>query len=145
MKLERKIRKTNRELIMNITPLIDVVFLLLIFFLVATTFEDFTSGIKIDLPKSSIKEIKEISGIQVMVLANKDIVLNYNEKGKVVQLKVKKGTLKKEVTDKLAVSNKKNVLISADKKIDYGFLVDIMTVVREAGATSLDMDTSELK
>jgi len=43
------------------------------------------------------------------------------------------------------MSAKKNVLISADKKTDYGFLIDVMTLVKEAGATSLDLDTAEQK
>lgn len=49
MKIERTKRRGKGELALEITPLIDVVFLLLIFFLVATTFEDINSGIKIDL------------------------------------------------------------------------------------------------
>ena len=65
MKIERTKRRGKGELALEITPLIDVVFLLLIFFLVATTFEDINSGIKIDLPQSTIREIKNIKEIQV--------------------------------------------------------------------------------
>ncbi|MDR1834710.1 MAG: biopolymer transporter ExbD [Fusobacteriaceae bacterium] len=144
MKLER-IRKKRGELSLNITPLIDVVFQLLIFFLVATTFEDISSGISIDLPQSTVREIQDISGIRVMIPANKELVLSYKEGPKVVQLKVNKNRLKEEVKNRLAASTRKNVLISADKKTDYGFLVDVMTLVREAGATSLDLDTAEMK
>jgi len=96
MKIER-LRKRKGELILNITPLIDVVFLLLIFFLVATTFEDFSSGISIDLPQSTVREIQDISGIQVLIAANKELVLNYKEGAKIVQLKVNKNRLKDEV------------------------------------------------
>ncbi|MGL5232195.1 MAG: ExbD/TolR family protein, partial [Fusobacteriaceae bacterium] len=60
MRLNRMKRRNGGELILEITPLIDVVFLLLIFFLVATSFEDNKSGIKIDLPTSTIKELKEV-------------------------------------------------------------------------------------
>jgi biopolymer transport protein ExbD len=113
--------------------------------LVATTFEDFSTGINIDLPQSTIREIKDVSEIQVVILANKELVLNYKEGGKVVQLKVNRNRLGEEIRNRLAASEQKSILISADKKIDYGFLVDIMTIVKETGATSLDLDTAELK
>lgn len=62
MKIER--HKKRGELILELTPLIDVVFLLLIFFLVATTFDEMRGGIKIDLPQSTIKEISDIKEIR---------------------------------------------------------------------------------
>ena len=66
MKIERTKRRGKGELTLEITPLIDVVFLLLIFFLVATTFEDINSGIKIELPQSTIREIAEVKEIQII-------------------------------------------------------------------------------
>ena len=71
MKIERTKRRGKGELTLEITPLIDVVFLLLIFFLVATTFEDINSGIKIELPQSTIREIKDIKEIQIAIDKNK--------------------------------------------------------------------------
>ena len=143
MKLERKFRRSTRELILEITPLIDVVFLLLIFFLVATTFEDFSTGIKIDLPQSSVKEINEVTGLQLVVANNKEVIIVYKQGGKNMQVKVSRDKLKQELENRLADSKDKNVLISADKKLDYGFVVDLMSISREAGATSLDMDTAD--
>ena len=54
MRLQRLKRRNSGSIILEMTPLIDVVFLLLIFFLVATSFEDIDSGIKIDLPQSCL-------------------------------------------------------------------------------------------
>ena len=48
----------RKQLSPDLTPLIDVVFLLLIFFMVATTFDDM-NGMKIELPKSEVSEIKD--------------------------------------------------------------------------------------
>ena len=126
MKIERTKRRGKGELALEITPLIDVVFLLLIFFLVATTFEDINSGIKIDLPQSTI-------------------VLNFKEKGKNQKVKVNKNNLKTELENKLKESEEKNIVISADKNLDYGFIVEIMTISKEAGAASLDIDTASSK
>ncbi|WP_291255027.1 biopolymer transporter ExbD [Fusobacterium sp.] len=143
MKIERY--KKRGELILELTPLIDVVFLLLIFFLVATTFDDMKGGIKIELPQSTIREISDIKEIQVIVDRNKKIVLNYKEKGKSEKISVNKENLKAKLSEKLANSTEKNVIISADKKIDYGYIVDIMTISKEAGASSLDIDTADKK
>lgn len=145
MKIERTKRRGKGELTLEITPLIDVVFLLLIFFLVATTFEDINSGIKIELPQSTIREIKDIKEIQIAIDKNKNIVLNYKEKGKTQKVKVNKENLKAELEEKFKNSNEKNVVISADKKLDYGYIVEIMTISKEAGANSLDIDTASSK
>lgn len=145
MKIERTKRRGKGELTLEITPLIDVVFLLLIFFLVATTFEDINSGIKIELPQSTIREIKDIKEIQIAIDKNKNMVLNYKEKGKTQKINVNKENLKSELEDKFKNSNEKNVVISADKKLDYGYIVEIMTISKEAGANSLDIDTASSK
>lgn len=145
MKIERTKRRGKGELTLEITPLIDVVFLLLIFFLVATTFEDINSGIKIELPQSTVKEIKDIKEIQIAIDKNKNMVLNYKEKGKTQKINVNKENLKSELEDKFKNSNEKNVVISADKKLDYGYIVEIMTISKEAGANSLDIDTASSK
>jgi biopolymer transport protein ExbD len=141
MKLNR-IKKKRGPLILEMTPLVDIVFLLLIFFLVATTFEDSKTGIKIELPTSTIMELQEVKEIQVLITKNKEIILNYRDNGQMVEKKVTKNNLKKILSEKLSKSKEKNVMISGDKNVDYGNIVKIMTIVKEAGATSLDIDTT---
>lgn len=143
MKIER--HRKRGELILELTPLIDVVFLLLIFFLVATTFDDMKGGIKIDLPQSTIREISDIKEIQIIIDKNKNLILNYKEKGKKEQISLNKENLKEKLSEKLLELKEKNVIISADKKLDYGYIVDIMTIAKEAGANSLDIDTADKK
>ncbi|MGL5123066.1 MAG: ExbD/TolR family protein [Fusobacteriaceae bacterium] len=145
MKLNRIKRRSSGPLILELTPLIDVVFLLLIFFLVATSFEDVKSGIKIDLPTSTIRELKEVKEIQILINTKKELVLVYKENGIVSEEKISKNNFKKILNDKITESKEKNVLISADKNIDYGFVIEIMTLAKEAGASSLDIDTTSIK
>ncbi|MGL4252775.1 MAG: ExbD/TolR family protein [Fusobacteriaceae bacterium] len=144
MKLERSKRRKSGELILELTPLIDVVFLLLIFFLVATSFEDTKSGVKIDVPASSMKELTEVKDLQVTVTGKKEISVIYQEGGNSkTQVTDAKG-LRPLLISKLQNNEKKNVLISADKSLDYGYIMNIMTIVKESGATSLDLDTTSL-
>lgn len=141
MKLQRLKRRNSGSIILEMTPLIDVVFLLLIFFLVATSFEDINSGIKIDLPQSTIREIKAVKELQVDITKGKAIYVKYQEGNERKSVKVTKDSLKRVLADKLEKSQDKTVIISGDKALDYGFIVDIMTISKEAGASELDIDT----
>lgn len=141
MKLQRLKRRNNSSIVLEMTPLIDVVFLLLIFFLVATTFEDVDSGIKIDLPQSTIREIKTVKDIQVNITNSKNIYVKYQDGKERKSVKVAKTDLKRVLSDKLNKSEEKNVVISGDKTLDYGFIVEVMTISKEAGASELDIDT----
>ena len=141
MKLQRLKRRNSGSIILEMTPLIDVVFLLLIFFLVATSFEDIDSGIKIELPQSTIREIKAVKELQINITNGKVIYLKYQEGNERKSIKVSKEWLKKSLADKLSRAEDKTVIISGDKSLDYGFIVDIMTISKEAGAAELDIDT----
>lgn len=141
MKIERYRRRNNQNIILEMTPLIDVVFLLLIFFLVATTFEDIDTGIKIDLPQSTIREIKTVKEVQLSLTNSKEIFLKYQDGKENKKVLIKKANLKRELSKVLAESENKAVVISGDKTLDYGFIVEIMTLSKEAGAEQLDIDT----
>lgn len=141
MKLQRIKRRNSGSIVLEMTPLIDVVFLLLIFFLVATTFEDVDSGIKIDLPQSTIREIKTVKELQINITNSKTIYVKYQEGKERKSVKVAKDDLKRVLQDKLNKSEDKNIVISGDKTLDYGFIVEIMTISKEAGASELDIDT----
>lgn len=141
MKFQNFKRRNNKNIVLELTPLIDIVFLLIIFFLVATTFEDVNAGIKIELPKSTIRELKSVKELQVSITEKKIIYLKYRDGEKNKSLVVTKGNLKGKLKEILLNSESKNVIISADKSLNYGFIVEIMTISKEAGAEELDIDT----
>lgn len=142
MKLNRIQRRSSGPLVLELTPLIDVVFLLLIFFLVATNFKDLDSGIKIDLPTSTVKSEKPVDEIQIVVTKGREYYLIIKEKGKTNKKRLSFKNLKKELKESLEKSKDKNVIISADKNVTHGVIVDVMTASKEAGAVSLDIDTA---
>ncbi|MGL5377740.1 MAG: ExbD/TolR family protein [Cetobacterium sp.] len=142
MKLNRIKRRSGNSLILELTPLIDVVFLLLIFFLVATTFEDVNSSIKIDLPTSTVKSAKPVNELQIVITKNREYFLSYKENGKSKRNSINSKNLKEALLQKLGESEEKNVIISADKNVSHGIIVEAMTAAKEAGATSLDIDTA---
>ena len=143
MKLERIKRRSGGTLVLEITPLIDVVFLLLIFFMLATSFDE-RSAFKIDLPKSTAAKTKStLKEVQILVDKEKNIYLRYTDNsGKSQSEKLDLSSFVSVVSEKLNNSENKDVIISADKDIDYGFIVEIMSLLKESGATAINIDTA---
>ena len=143
MKLERIKRRSGGTLVLEITPLIDVVFLLLIFFMLATSFDE-RSAFKIDLPKSTVAKTKStLKEEQVLVDKDRNVYLRYTDNsGKSQNEKLDLTSFVSVVSEKLNNSENKDVIISADKDIDYGFIVEIMSLLKESGASAINIDTA---
>ena len=143
MKLERIKRRRGGTLVLEITPLIDVVFLLLIFFMLATSFDE-RSAFKIDLPKSIAAKTKStLKEVQVLVDKDRNVYLRYTDNsGKSQNEKLDLTSFVSVVSEKLNNSENKDVIISADKDIDYGFIVEIMSLLKESGASAINIDTA---
>ena len=143
MKLERIKRRSGGTLVLEITPLIDVVFLLLIFFMLATSFDE-RSAFKIDLPKSTAAKTKStLKEVQVLVDKDRNVYLRYTDNsGKSQNEKLDLTSFVSVVSEKLNNSENKDVIVSADKDIDYGFIVEIMSLLKESGASAINIDTA---
>ena len=143
MKLERIKRRSGGTLVLEITPLIDIVFLLLIFFMLATSFDE-RSAFKIDLPKSTAAKTKStLKEVQVLVDKEKNVYLRYTDNsGKSQNESLDLTSFVSVVSEKLNNSENKDVIISADKDIDYGFIVEIMSLLKESGASAINIDTA---
>ncbi len=126
-------RKKKESVMLELTPLIDVVFLLLIFFMVTTVFRGKDTSINVKLPKSSIEEVVETKEIIVTVTKDKDIYINTKK----VSIKNFKTILRQTLKN----VRKANVIIRGDRRIDYGFVVKVMTLSKKAGARVLDIAT----
>lgn len=117
---------------LNIAPLIDIVFLLLIFFMLSSHFVT-QSGIKIVLPIASTIELYPEEGIVIFI--SKDNTLSLNEE--VVTLDTLPGKLRKDIGQ----TEKKTVVIKADEKIDLGLAVKVMDIAKQAEAEGLIIST----
>ncbi|WP_028855659.1 ExbD/TolR family protein [Psychrilyobacter atlanticus] len=145
MKIQRLKRKNSKSLILDMTPLIDVVFLLLIFFMVATTFQDVDSSVNIELPKSSSEHKITIKTLEVKINKDLEIYLIVKDlNGKNEMMKVDQGDLKEKLGQRLELAEDKNVIVSADKSVNYQSLIEVLDIAKEAGAGSLDLNTKSL-
>jgi len=109
---------------LDLTPLVDVVFLLLIFFMVSTVFVDFKRRMDISLPTSKVSIPDETpKAIELEITVDKQVFLN----GDKVSLKSLESALKKIDVDK-----KKAAIIRADKNLPYGDVVKVMGMLQSA-------------
>jgi len=120
-----RFREENEEnFALDLTPLIDVVFLLLIFFMVSTVFVDFKRRMDISLPssKSSVSDAIPKT-IKLEVTFDKQIFLN-GEKMRLGGLEL--------ALKKIDPSRKNVAIIRADKNLPYGDVVKIMGMLQSA-------------
>jgi len=116
----------------DIAPLVDVVFLLVIFFAVSTTFLE-SSGLKLELPTSASTATREAEELTVGLAADGRIELD----GAIVEREALAGLLR----DRLAGAERKVVVLRADTTARHGDVVALMDVIREAGADALTVAT----
>ena len=125
----------------NLTPLIDVVFLLLIFFMVSTTF-DRHAALKVSLPESSAKKTQQ--QVEPVVLSI-DATGNYflNDRQIVNQsLETLKQALKRTIGDEEAIRSAALVL-RADANTPHQSVVRAMDAASQLGLTKLSIATVE--
>lgn len=127
---KNKSRATLSEI--NVTPLVDVMLVLLIMFMVTTPLMQ--QGIEVDLPKTSS------SGVDL----NEEpfvLVIGHDKQMTVAKTKIAMEELRPKL--KAIFENKKNkqVYIQADRKVDYGFVAEAMAEVRAAGIFNIGLIT----
>ncbi len=130
------LRNKKQEITVNLTPLIDVVFLLLIFFMVSTSFTRETQ-IKLDLPKASIEPL-ETKKDSLDISIDKEGRFFVNGKSLV---NTSQETLKKAIVPIIEKDAKISVIISADANTPYQSVVTAMDVTSQLGITNLKMAT----
>ncbi len=134
--------KNKREGIrsnVDMTPMIDIVFQLILFFLVSTTFATLP-GIKLNLPQSHTAESTSLMGITIT--AGSDGALYFNDKEVSMTglgeelLTFDTGTTKKEEFP---------VSLEADSEVTNGTIVKIFDVIRESGYCVINLRTTAEK
>lgn len=120
----------------DIAPLVDVVFLLVIFFAVSTTFLE-TSGLKLELPSSTATTEREVHEIAVFLTADGRLSFQGEEIGP--------EDLDSRLRSVLEESDRKIVVLRADTGTPHGKVVEIMDTIRHAGAEALTVATRSAK
>lgn len=125
-------RRNNIKSEVNLTPLIDVMMSLLAIFMITAPL--LTSGIPLDLPKGDGK---------TMDSPEKTLDISVDKSGKiyVANQEVKLESLTKKITALVAENPKIQMMISGDRKADYGRVIEVMALLRAAGFNQVGLKT----
>lgn len=133
------LRKKNTELSLEVTPLIDIVFLLLIFFVLNSQFDKLTT-MELSLPKVNSNQLNE--------LANENLIIEINSAEEIIL----NGKLLSEFSytslNDFIINNypeNKKAVISADSDTKYQYLVTVMDVLNKNNFDSVEINAIELK
>ena len=129
--------KKNKPLDINVAPLIDIVFLLLIFFMLASEFTDFKT---IDL----VSPIESNTNIEITKLP---IIINLSESGTihVNSETIEKNNLSNFLKNTLTENSSKKVVINTDENTKINLLIDIIDIVRDLGIDKIALVTKVIK
>lgn len=129
-------RQAAEEISVNLTPLIDVVFLLLIFFMVSTTFTK-ESHLEIDLPEAAgEKSTSEAKEVELIISHKGEFSINERPLINNDEDTIKKAVLKVSGGDK-----KLPFIITADAKTPHEYVVRAMDVAGKLGFVHLSITT----
>ncbi len=128
-------RKSGGEVVLNMTPLIDVLFLLLIFFMLTGTFKR-VGELELQLPDSSTSapfQGTEVTQVELIV----------TEEGRLFVDGTGIGTpqLKAELIRILEQDPNARVMIKAEAGVDHGEVVRLLDIVRDAGFLGVGIGT----
>ena len=131
----RRFERPVEEAEINITPMLDMVFIMLIFFIVTTSFVH-ESGLTVTRPTSSQQKVVKQSKI-VLVQINDDgsIVMD----GRTIDL----NAVRPEVEKDLAANPEAQVVVAAGPGSQAGTLVAVIDQARQAGAKKVSIATTE--
>ena len=115
-------REDEDNFALDLTPLIDVVFLLLIFFMVSTVFVDFNRRMDLTLPSSKSSTSEDLGDVLTIELTADQKMFFQGQQISIQQLESKLGKLKG--------GDKKSAVIRADKGLSFGKVVQVMGILR---------------
>ncbi|MDA8418267.1 MAG: protein TolR [Desulfobacteraceae bacterium] len=117
----------------NVTPLVDVMLVLLIIFMVTAPM--MTQGVNVDLPQTTAKPLKQ---------DNKPVVITIDPQGDIFfdQIKGDRKILQQQLAE-LAHNQgtEQPIFLRADKQVPYGVVAQVMADIKEAGFSKLGMVT----
>jgi len=130
----RRHRSKDEGAEINITPMLDIVFIMLIFFIVTTSFVK-ESGIDVNRPSAQTAERKERGNIIIAINANGEIWMD--------KRKIELRSVRANVERMHAENPEGSVVVLADKAAKTGDLVEVMDQVRLAGIQNVSIATKQ--
>ena len=130
---KRRLQEVDEEIDLNITPMLDIVFIILIFFVVSTSFVK-ESGVDVSRPSASTAERKERGNIMIGITADDAVWIDKRQ----VDIRAVRANI-----ERLHAENPEGaVVIQADRNARTGVLVQIIDQSRLAGVSDVSIAAS---
>lgn len=123
------LRPKRPSLSLDLAPLIDIVFLLLIFFMLSSSF--LNPALQLNLPKAQVHDSR----------IPEQIVVSIDQAGKVFvnRIQVQMADLRSHLERRISQDAKKSVHIRGDQEMAYKYFVQVMDTARRAGAKQVNI------
>ena len=128
------LEKPPKKSVINLTPLIDVLFILIIFFTVSSTFLE-QPGIELDLPEAESSQSHTAQKVIIYVDQQQDIFLNDDP--------ITLETLAESVEAMISAQTDKSVVLNADAGVTHGMIIKIMDRLRKKGIYKIIVSTTK--
>ncbi|MFN2546223.1 MAG: protein TolR [Myxococcales bacterium] len=116
----------------NVTPLVDVMLVLLIIFMVTAPL--IQSGVKVDLPRASAQQMEHSEEKLVLTIDRQRRIFLGNTE-------ISPADLETRLATNARIQKDKELYLHADRSLNYGLVVEIMATARRAGVESMGMIT----
>lgn len=116
----------------NVTPLVDVMLVLLIIFMVTAPM--MTHGVKVETPETTHEKMEvDPRGLMVSIDGSRRVYVN--------QYELRADEVREKLPTLLDVKKTREVYLKADKSLPYGLVMDVMSQIRDAGIEKIGMVT----
>lgn len=124
--------RKRRKVLINITSLIDVMFMLMVFLMISTTFLE-QQGIKLELPSAQT----------AAALEEKDYVLFVDKESKMFlnDRQVGLANLEEKIKEALPAMKNQSLVLKADQDVSHGVVVKVMDIAKRSGVKKLIIGT----
>ena len=116
----------------NVTPMVDVMLVLLIIFMVTAPL--IQQGVAVDLPKTRAPTL-DVKPDRVV------LTITHDQKIYLGDVEIPYAELKAKVADNIKLKRDKEIYLHADRALPYGYVVDVMSIMKDAGVENLGMVT----
>ncbi len=131
-------RRLKPRVNLDLTPLIDVVFQLVIFFMISSVFNT-APGIELNLPDSSTSEAVEVTEIRITVAGPEEIYLNRD----LVALSSLGETLR-DWKDQGRLADDTAILVEGGRSVPYETIITVLDEVRKGGVNAVNLITAPI-
>lgn len=135
MKLDKLYVKQQPRLM--IIPMIDIIFFLLVFFMMSTLYMVEQNILPVALPQTSSAQPDQSLSIPITVTAQKKIMLNQEE--------LPRDLLANRIKAELSRNQEAIIVLRADKQLEYGYVVEILDELKKSGVKRISVATDLIK